>query len=439
MDILILEDDEMALLGLSILVTPKGKVTEYTQAHLLLKNINNISCDLAFIDLDLEEELIGLEVISKLSEKGIYTVALTGREDDEVIAKAYELGAKDYLVKPINEEKIDLIFNNVKIQSAQNINLGIGVSQEQVSQITNAIIANQKILITGETGTGKTYLAKKIHNLICEIKDIQSSKIPFVSINCSEIASELFESEMFGHKKGAFTGALDNKMGRIEQAQNGVLFIDEIGSISLSQQVKLLKVLDEKMFYRVGESVPVKTNAFIICATCEDLTEKIEKGYFRTDFYHRIKDVEIELLPFRRYKDNEKLKLINVILKSLPRRITLTPEALVLVLENRWMGNLRELEKFLTALSLSSQGVITKEVIESKLIDSSQNILSDDFIEAVFVKAQERGLTKIIEEIEREVIKRSFQRNQFKSRKTIESLKISNNMFYKYIEKNQEK
>ncbi len=431
MKILILEDDELARMGLSLMLGRYGRTFEFSQAHLLLKEIDELEADLAFIDLDLEEDLIGLEVISRLSAKGINTIALTGHEEDSIIAKAYEFGASDFLVKPATDEQIEFVINKQRLGRISTNEFNI--SKQNLAKLKNIFLKNQNLILTGDTGTGKTFLAKEVHRYLCELRD--RADLPFVSVNCAELSKSLIESELFGHKKGAFTGASDDRKGRIEAANGGVLFIDEVGSLDVETQVKLLKVIDERIVYRVGEIIPRKVEFLLITATCENLEKNIDEGFFRNDLYQRISDIHIRLPSFCEYSSIEKLEFIRMTLKSQPRRVVISNEAMDYLCSRNWTGNLREISKALREISATCSGVIGLEFVYDYFNDGEKEELFERSFSEFEADILKFGLPAFVENLEKYIIKSRYEANGKKARATIQELKISNNMFYKFIKK----
>jgi PAS domain S-box-containing protein len=297
---------------------------------LLLKDglpINNLECQL------------------KTSKGSMLLVLLNSRpikENDSII------GAVETL-NDISQLKISLCKNAVLEEEIKkisgNFSLLIGKSkkmQEVYELIQLASASNATVLITGETGTGKELVAKTIHN------NSMRKNGPFVKVNCSALTESLLESELFGHVKGAFTGAIKDKIGRFELADQGTLFLDEIGEISPYIQVKLLRFLQEKEFERVGESQTIKADVRIIAATNKDLKQLIKKGDFREDLYYRLKIFPIHLPPLRERKEDIRLLInhfINKFNKETGKSITgLSAEAALIMMDYCWPGNIRELE-----------------------------------------------------------------------------------------------
>lgn len=449
MNIALLEDDEISRIGLSALLKSKVKdgdaIYEFSQGHLLLNELDNYKIDLAFIDLDLEEELLGLEVLKKLSDKGIYCVVLTGHEEESLIVKGYELGAKDYLVKPIEAETVDAVLHRYQVEEKllYGDNDGeLAVLPREIIEKLRAYSFNQQpILITGESGTGKTFLAKNIHNFLMDLSVNDEGDFPFVALNCSELSESLIESELFGHIKGAFTGAESDKTGILERANGGVLFLDEIGSIPELVQRKLLKVLDEKVLYRVGDTIQRKVNFIIICATCEPLEDYIEQGKFRDDLFHRINGLRVNMPSFRNFTRFEKEEALKKMLKNTTRKIIFTDDAKDMIFNHYWSGNLRELNRFVEKCSSKGLGVVNQQQVYELLNDGIKEYVKsdlssqDDLFSFLVERVEKEGLPKAIEDIESFMIHHFYKKCKGKSRKTIETLKISNNLFYKHIKK----
>ena len=252
-------------------------------------------------------------------------------------------------------EKSRLQKNMAHTYSLENV---IGQSkrmQEIFAHVHMAAPSNNTVLLRGESGTGKEAIARAIH-LISPRKDK-----PFIKVNCAALSENLLESELFGHEKGAFTGALHQRQGRFEQANGGTLFLDEIGDISPSFQVKLLRVLQEREFERVGGNETIHVNIRLICATNRDLEDAVGKGGFRSDLYFRINVISIHLPPLRERKEDIPLLVEGILArynKANNTKISLTPEALHVLTNCCWPGNVRELENCIARFCTLSQSYL---------------------------------------------------------------------------------
>jgi DNA-binding NtrC family response regulator len=305
-------------------------------------------------------------------------IVVTARDDMQSTVKAIQLGAYEYLVKPIDIDRLRLVVRRAAESRDAERTLGQFVARESESfQVGNIIGKSAAIrevykhigavstgkasaLLLGESGTGKELVAKAIHYASADRDK------PFVAINCTAFAPGILESELFGHVKGAFTGAIGDKVGRFELAGTGTLFLDEIGELPLELQAKLLRVIQERTFERVGDGRPVPLRARIIAATHRDLTAMVERGEFREDLYYRLRVVEIRLPPLRDRPEDVPL-LVEGLLAKINRELhkhvrAVAPDTMAALARYPWPGNVRELENALTRAVVLSQG----EVLEAR-------------------------------------------------------------------------
>ena len=357
--ILIVDDEPGILKALSGVLQDEGyEVATAKNGETALKRIKEESPSLVLLDIWMEG-LDGLETLKRIKDLSpeLVVIMMSGHASIETAVKATKLGAYDYIEKPLSLEKITLLVRHaIHEQQLKTENLSLKQSIERrftlVGEspsiqnlrklIKTASASNSRIFISGENGTGKELVARAIH--------LQSPRRnrPFIEINCAAIPDPLIESELFGYEKGAFTGADTAKQGRFEQAHGATLFLDEIGDMSLATQAKVLRVLQEQRFLRVGGSKTIEVDVRVIAASNKNLLEEIKNGNFREDLYYRLNVIPLHIPPLRERKEDIPL-LVNYSLNSLSaeqglRPKEITPEANNLLMQYDWPGNVRELK-----------------------------------------------------------------------------------------------
>jgi len=312
----------------------------------------------------------GLDLVDWMQAEGlrIPVAVITAHGNVETAVRALKLGAFDFISKPVDLVR-KLVKNAMRLDAAtegQAVQLGESAAINDVRKMIAKVARSQApVHITGESGTGKELVAKMIHE--------QGSRQDclFVPVNCGAIPSELMESEFFGHKKGAFTGAVSDKKGLFQTAEGGTLFLDEIADLPLAMQVKLLRVIQEKSLRPVGATTEIAVDVRILSATHKNLAELVESGQFREDLYYRINVIELQVPPLRA-RDNDILLLGEAILRRIAGEMdlevpTLNREAIAILSTYRFPGNVRELENTLErAITLCENNTITADDIQVK-------------------------------------------------------------------------
>ncbi|MGO1368992.1 sigma-54-dependent transcriptional regulator [Senegalia sp. (in: firmicutes)] len=398
--------------------------------------------DLLLIDLKMPE-MNGLEALKNIKKNFPNTLAImmTAHGNVETAIEAMKIGAIDYISKPFDIEElkiqirkaldirkmsdtIDYLTEELKNKTGKRI-IGESKGLKNVLNIVDKVAESKAtVLITGESGTGKELIANAIHY------NSDRAKNPYIKVNCGALSENLLESELFGHEKGAFTGAINKKLGRFERADNGTIFLDEIGEINLNVQVKLLRILQEREMERVGGVETIKVDVRIIAATNKDLMKMVEEGKFREDLYYRLNVIPIEIPPLRERKDDIKLLtyyFLNKYSKELGRKeFKLTDEALDTLKNYEWRGNIRELENVIERLViLSEDNVITKEKLPKEMLYIKGQI--DNF------KLPSSGIN--LEEVERNLITQALEATSFNQTKSAKLLGITRHALIYRIEK----
>ncbi len=345
---------------------------------------------LVFSDIFLDG-MSGLDLLQQVKsfDKAPRIVVMTAQDTMNNTIEAMQKGAYDYISKPFDFDEIYPLVERALDSSASirpepepiadedNVTVEsiIGKSKKMQSvfkTIGKSAMSDLPVLNTGESGTGKEMVARALHNYS------RRTDKPFVCINCAAIARELLESELFGHEKGAFTGAIETKLGKFEMANGGTLFLDEIGDMELSLQAKILRVLQNNEFYRVGGKVPIKVDVRIIAATNQDLQAMMEAKQFREDLFHRLNVIHIHLPPLRD-RQEDILLLARHFLKKFSKELGegemyLSPDVEEIFKRYSWKGNIRELENVMKrALVLASEGPILPEHLPAAFVDVSES------------------------------------------------------------------
>ncbi len=361
--VFVIEDDELysSLIKKSLEDDERIDVTVFHDGTSFLEHLSE-EPDIVTIDHYLPD-LEGLEVLRKVREhnENIIPIIVSGQEEVEVVVQAYRLGARDYVIKRDNSvrELVESIKNfsstvsllkevedlRAKILDREKYNEIIGESKpilEVLRLLQKVEKTDAMVLITGESGTGKEVVAKNIHY------NSARRKKPMVTVNVPAIPEELVESELFGHEKGAFTGANSRHIGKFEEADGGTIFLDEIGELSFDLQAKFLRVLEDKSITRVGGNKEIKLDVRVIAATNQDLSQMVKERKFREDLYYRLQGFLLHLPPLRD-RGNDIILLAKYFLNAYVKTQKLnvqgfSKEALEALLEHKWPGNVRELK-----------------------------------------------------------------------------------------------
>jgi nitrogen regulation protein NR(I) len=321
--------------------------------------------------------ITGMDILTEVAAARITApvIVMTAFGTVQTAVEAMRIGAFDYITKPFNLDELMLVVNKalsvsklqkenvmLKMQLKKKYNfkglIGDSPSMQVVYEMIEKIAdTDSTVLITGESGTGKELIAKTIH-----YNNTSRAGGPFVPLNCAAIPKDLLESELFGHEKGAFTGAVNTRLGRFELAQGGTLFLDEVGELDPSLQVKLLRVLQEREFERVGGMKTIKVDVRILAATNKDLEKAIHDGNFREDLYYRLNVIPLHLPPLRQRVEDLQLLIHHFVHEFCRKRkrepFTFSPEAMACLMNNRWPGNVRELENLIERLTILVSGAI---------------------------------------------------------------------------------
>jgi two-component system, NtrC family, response regulator HydG len=342
-----------------------------------MKKLEKLNYDLVLCDFRLPDS-DGLKVLqhAKTKKPNLPFIIMTAYADVKMAVKLIKTGAFDYVTKPIQPEEIlELIEraihpkNKVEDSSTFHKSFIVGNSQrmKEIMQHINLVApTGLTVLVEGETGSGKEYIAKAIH-----YASTRSTK-PFVAVDCGAIPKELANSELFGHIKGAFTGAINDKMGVFEQAKGGTLFLDEVGNLPYENQVKLLRALQERVISRVGDNKTIKVDVRLIVATNEDLTDLVAENEFREDLFHRINEFRIQLPPLR-HRGDDIIEFTDFFIakanKIFNKKVLGIDESVKeLFWKYNWFGNIRELQNIINrSVLLSTSDYITPEVLPDEI------------------------------------------------------------------------
>ncbi len=374
--ILVVDDEERIRQSLNGILKDEGyEVVGSKDGAQALKQLESDPPDLVLLDIWMPG-MDGMEVLERMKGQvpNLPVIMISGHGNIELAVKAVKLGAYDFIEKPLSLEKVLLAVNNALVfskleqenrvlrQEVERKYEIVGNStevQKLKEQIKIVAPTNGWVLINGENGTGKELIARAIHRL-----SLRAEK-SFVEVNCAAIPEELIESELFGHEKGSFTGALTKKRGKFDLAHEGTLFLDEIADMSLKTQAKILRILQEQKFERVGGTEMIYVDVRVIAATNRDLMEEIQKGKFREDLFYRLNVIPLTAPPLRERRGDIPLLVEYFIeafcLENNKEKKKISPEAMELLKGYAWPGNVRELKNLVERMVIMTRGPVIEE------------------------------------------------------------------------------
>lgn len=444
--VLIVDDDVSFSVILKTFLLRQGfETNEAYSSQKALEKIKATQYDVILTDFRLPDQN-GIELLKSIKERSpdSLVILMTAYADIRMAVKAIKHGAYEYVAKPVNPDELlshiraglekiknaeqggrDTKPRGLKAPNQEGFGYVEAVSKEsKVIQEHIDLVAStdMSVIIQGESGTGKEYIARRIHE-----KSQRHSK-PFVAVDCGALSNELAGSEFFGHIKGSFTGAIQDKTGQFEAANKGTLFLDEIGNLSYEIQVKLLRAIQEKQIRKIGSNQVIPVDVRIITATNEDLLQAVKQGSFREDLFHRLNEFSITVLPLRDRKEDIRLFILHFLEKAnreLGKKVSRVPESLMGILENyAWPGNIREIKN-----------VIKRAVLLSKGEELEKNALPREILFSVSMSPDNPSETKLdlksqTEKTEKEIILASLQKTKYNKSNAAKLLNIDRRTLY---------
>ena len=446
--ILIVDDEKNYLVVLEALLDPEGYETVTADnAEAALRLIRESDLDLVITDMKMPH-MSGLELLeaSKKLKPDLPVIIMTAYGTIEMAVEAMKKHAYDYITKPFKNEELKLTIkkalHNYRLIKENRLlsealtdrysygNI-IGKSKpmlEIYDMIRKVAPSKASVLITGPSGTGKELIAKAIHY------DSPRKDRPFISINCGALTETLLESEIFGHERGAFTGAVAMKKGRFELADGGTLFLDEVGEMPLSLQVKLLRALQEMEFERVGGTRTIRVDVRVLSASNRDIKQNVAEGVFREDLFYRLNVIHIEVPPLSERIEDIRLLVDHFIEKyrqdGVKEKVELSPETWKALYNHTWPGNIRELENVIErAVVLNPGGIIELEDLPAEFSKKREEIDVNRFIPA------NAPLQQTLEQIEEQLIRRALRQCNNIQSHAADMLSITKSLFQHKMKK----
>jgi DNA-binding NtrC family response regulator len=436
-NIMVVDDEEIVRDSLGAWLEEDGYHVESVESgKKALELLPSKDWDLMLVDLKMPG-MDGIQLMDEVrkTHPDMLVIIMTAYATVDTAVKAMKKGAYDYFVKPFNPDDISLTIRKiVEHHKLVQENLFLRKELKKQYKLRDMISKNEKmleifelaktvakssstVLIQGESGTGKELLARAIHD------ESPRSEAPFISVSCASLTESLLESELFGHEKGAFTGASAIKRGKLELAQDGTLFLDEIGDISLKLQMDLLRVLEQKEFRRVGGSDLISISSRILAATNRDLKKAIEEGRFRADLFYRLNVISINIPPLRERREDIPLLVEHFIEKfniEMGKQIRGVSEgAMRILMDNEWPGNAREL----------------RNVIERAVVVAKGNVITESDVSLPSASGGPNHRAKTLEEIEKDHIRVVLNENQWNIVRSALALGIDRVTLYNKIKK----
>jgi two-component system, NtrC family, response regulator len=447
--ILIVDDEKNYLVVLEALLSSEGyEIILSNNARDALRTIEDADLDLVITDVKMPG-MSGMELLARCRElkRDLPVIIMTAYGTIEMAVEAMKQNAYDYITKPFQNEELKLtirkalekyrlVKENQRLSEALSDRFRhgniIGKSKPMLKiydMIDKVAQSKASVLISGPSGTGKELIAKAIHY------GGKRKNSPFVSVNCGAITETLLESELFGHERGAFTGAISMKKGRFELADHGTLFLDEVGDMPPALQVKLLRVLQEMEFERVGGTKTIKVDVRVLSASNRHIKEDVKEGIFREDLFYRLNVIQIDVPALRQRIDDIPLLVKHFIDKyqtgGRSGETALDPETWKRIYRYPWPGNVRELENVVErALVLSSGGVITPRDLPEELLEEKEEEVDLDKIVPLNV-----SLPDALEKVEEKLIRRAFRYSDNVQSRAAEMLGLSRRMMHYKMKK----